>query len=69
MIFGIKKKIDPYNVLLAIAANMPVLLKTGFVVQGHILASSAQDKNSRCSHSPTSFLLLCEFVPAAPRHD
>ncbi len=27
---------DPYNVLLAIAINIPVLLKTGFVVQGHI---------------------------------
>ncbi len=35
MIFGIKEKIYnfwPYNVLLAIAANIPVL----FVVQGHI---------------------------------
>ncbi len=39
MIFGIKCKIDhfdPYNVLLAIATNIPVLLKAGFVVQGHI---------------------------------
>ncbi len=27
---------DPYNVLLAIATNIPVLLMTGFVVQGHI---------------------------------
>ncbi len=27
---------DPYNVFLAIATNIPVLLKTGFVVQGHI---------------------------------
>ncbi len=29
-------KFDPYNVLLAIATNIPVLLMTGFVVQGHI---------------------------------
>ncbi len=39
MIFGIKKKInnfDPYNVLLAIATNIPVLLMTAFVLQGHI---------------------------------
>ncbi len=39
MIFGIKEKndhFDPYNVFLAIATNIPVLLKTGFVVQGHI---------------------------------
>ncbi len=27
---------DPYNVFLAIATNIPVLLKTGFVLQGHI---------------------------------
>ncbi len=27
---------DPYNAFLAIATNIPVLLKTGFVVQGHI---------------------------------
>ncbi len=27
---------DPYNVLLAIATNIPVWLKTGFEVQGHI---------------------------------
>ncbi len=37
MIFGIKKiyNFDPYNVLLAIDTNLPVLLMTGFVVQGH----------------------------------
>ncbi len=28
---------DPYSVLLAIATNIPVLLMTGIVVQGHIL--------------------------------
>ncbi len=27
---------DPYSVLLAVATNTPVLIKTGFVVQGHI---------------------------------
>jgi len=27
---------DPYNVLLAIATNIPMLLVTGFVIQGHI---------------------------------
>ncbi len=26
---------DPYNVLLAIATNIPQRLKTGFVLQGH----------------------------------
>ncbi len=28
---------EPYNVLLAIATNIPVLLKTAFVLQGHNL--------------------------------
>ncbi len=28
---------DPYNVLLAIATNIHVLLMTAFVLQGHIL--------------------------------
>ncbi len=28
---------DPYNVLLAIATNIPKRLNTGFVLQGHIL--------------------------------
>ncbi len=27
---------DPYNVLLSIATNIPVLLMTVFVLQGHI---------------------------------
>ncbi len=40
MIFWHKIKmdnLDPYNVFLAIATNMTVRLKTGFVLQGHIL--------------------------------
>ncbi len=39
MIFWHKRKsenFDPYNVLLAIATNIPVWIMTGFVVQGHI---------------------------------
>ncbi len=28
---------DPYSVLLVIATNIPVLLMTAFVLQGHIL--------------------------------
>ncbi len=27
--------IDPYNIMLAIATNMPALLQTGFVVHGY----------------------------------
>ncbi len=34
MIFGIIKNVDPYNVFWLV--NIPVLLKTGFVLQGHI---------------------------------
>ncbi len=40
MIVGIKEKIDNfdlYNILLASATNIPIRLKTGFVVQGQIL--------------------------------
>ncbi len=39
MIFWHKRKMDnfdPYNVLLSIATNIPVLLMTAFVLQGHI---------------------------------
>ncbi len=38
MIFGIKNPdhFHPYNVFLAIATNIAVLLETGFVLQGHI---------------------------------
>ncbi len=38
MTFGIKKNdnVDPYNICLAINTNIPVLLMTGFVLQGHI---------------------------------
>ncbi len=38
-IFGIKEKNDnfeSYNILLAIATNIPVLLMTAFVLLGHI---------------------------------
>ncbi len=38
IIFYYKRKMynfDPYNVLLAIATNIPVLLMTAFVLQGH----------------------------------
>ncbi len=31
---------DPYNVLLSIATNIPVLLMTAFVLQGHIYCKS-----------------------------
>ncbi len=40
MIFGIKEKkydLDPDNIFLAIATNIPQRLKTGFVVRGHII--------------------------------
>ncbi len=40
LIFGIIFFIyyfDPYNVLLAISTNIPVLFMTAFVLQGHIL--------------------------------
>ncbi len=40
MIFGMKKvdNFDPCSVLLAIATNIPALLKTAFVLLGHVWA-------------------------------
>ncbi len=35
---------DPYNVFLAIATNIPVLLMTGFVLQGHKCDKDKCDK-------------------------
>ncbi len=59
MIFGIKRKMyhfEPCNVFLAIATNIPVLLMTCFVVQGHIsinllwpLYFSSVDNSNRTS--------------------
>ncbi len=45
---------DPYNVLLSIATNIPVLLMTAFVIQGHIcpLASNAELAVSRLTDCP-----------------
>ncbi len=48
--------VDPYNVFLAIATNIPVLLKTGFVIQGRILFSFITPLiETRC-------LFLCEVT-------
>ncbi len=35
---------DPYSVFLAIATNIPVWLKTGFVLQGHIWWFAPQER-------------------------
>ncbi len=40
---------DPYNVLLAIATNIPVLLMTAFVLQGHIYDAGQQLLGQKCS--------------------
>ncbi len=38
---------DPYNVLLAIATNIPVLLMTAFVLQGHIFDLKKRKKETQ----------------------
>ncbi len=40
---------DPYNVLLSIATNIPVLLMTAFVLQGHISLLTLECFNTQTS--------------------
>ncbi len=42
---------EPYTVFLTIATNIPVLLKTAFVLQGHIL--DAEYVATRTNKQPT----------------
>ncbi len=44
--FSIIDNCDPYNVLLAIATNIPELLMTSFVLQGHILGKLNNNNNN-----------------------
>ncbi len=47
---------DPYNVLLAIATNIPVLLMTAFVLQGHkCCLASLNQLNTLIYNSKTNF--------------
>ncbi len=43
---------DPYNVLLSIATNIPVLLMTAFVLQGHICVVLLMEM----------FIISCMFI-------
>ncbi len=47
---------DPYNVLLSIATNIPVLLMTAFVLQGHICSAVFRIHVTLCVESYTSHL-------------
>ncbi len=71
MIFGIKKNdnFDPYNIFLAIATNIPVQLKTGFVVLGHKCAFKSEVtifwkwlENVCFNHNNHKFNLIHVFV-------
>ncbi len=58
MIFGVKEKsiiYDLYNILLAIATNIPQRLKTGFVVQGHLWGSLSLRRHA---HGPLAKRLM-----------
>ncbi len=52
---------EPYNVLLVIATNIPVLLMTASVLQGHIWAF--RSKNKSLSRQVPSFSPLSEYAP------
>ncbi len=65
MIFGIKMyNFDPYNVLLAIATNIPVLLMTAFVLQAHIYDAIAWlcKLTSELNHSLNQTVQKNQFV-------
>ncbi len=58
---------DPYNVLLAIATNIPVLLMTAFVLQGHIthinhIYSGRACKDSQCQCSVIYSVCVCMYA-------
>ncbi len=48
---------DPYNVLLSIATNIPVLLMTAFVLQGHIYIYKC-NASSKCMNVNVNALLF-----------
>ncbi len=48
---------DPYNILLAISTNIPVLLKTGFVLQGHVWVKDKMSHFGVCIKFKTGFYI------------
>ncbi len=70
MIFGIIffYNFDPYNVLLALATNIPQRLKTVFLVQGHILYLPSESNHVMSANGKVSHLLIIMLItePLAP---
>ncbi len=56
---------DPYNVLLSIATNKPVLRMTASVLQGHICEALYSLHQARKDKRETSFYIDHELCPAA----
>ncbi len=52
---------DPYNVLLAIATNIPVLLMTAFVLQGHIYVTSLVYQSATLHQDEHSKIMMMEI--------
>ncbi len=61
MVHDLKKSISLYtkiyNIFLAIATNVPMLLKTGFVVQGHIFLIKSSIGNNTTAMFPAPEIL------------
>ncbi len=53
---------DSYNVLLAIATNIPVLLMTAFVLQGHIYFNTVTGVNCVCVVLMFDFFFINNFI-------
>ncbi len=59
---------DPYNVFLAIATNIPMQLKTGFLVQGHIYVYiSDMHVTHFYTSSNTTFMLSLSYKITSPQ--
>ncbi len=53
---------DPYNVLLAIATNIAVWIKTGFVVEGHKYSIQLENVKKNVKYSFIHNVLIFIFV-------
>ncbi len=57
---------DPYNVLLSISTNIPVLLTTAFVLQGHVFKNTSLIRLLILACCPGAYALPLKAVISGP---